>query len=73
MTDITVKLITPKAPNFIRIALPGQKGEEGPVIKIGDLTARQLDAITEDWRRKLGDIATKQKTDPEPITRTALI
>ena len=74
MSTVTLKLITPSVPNFIRIEMPpGIRGEghkELPALDIADLSEQQLREIASDWQTELFRAAeARRRTKPAPDKR----
>ena len=69
MADIKMKLITPSVPNFIFIAGPAGKRQDGwkesPKIALGDLNDGQLQDIAEEWLQALFDRANEQRKNKD--------
>ncbi|WP_375568717.1 hypothetical protein ABWH92_12185 [Ahrensia marina] len=66
MTDITMKLICPRAPNFILVDdMQKRKRQDGivesPKVPVSMLTDEQKDQLAAEWRSSLDAVAERQR------------
>lgn len=67
MVTFEMKLITPRAPNYIilddgHVGSRGDGMKERPTIAVSQLSKEQKDALAKAWRDDLDAVAERQKT-----------